>query len=270
MQTSLRTIFLAALVVCSEPVLCADNAVIFDGYRRGIHSYSLVVAKQSGALRLERRDLLRNLWEPPIESHLPNAIADPKFALPGALKDFYAHFSAIQSTRFAGNAAVGLSGLGALYGRERRMSAEVEGKTIEANYWALRDGSSPMDLIIDDNDQLIAAIDVSQDQIMVRRGYENFTTVARWRKPGVSQPDYGIQTLEPQWVAADSGERLATLVYLPAGDAAGPFPTILVRTPYGISNLVERYQHHVMRGYALVLQAVKGTSYWDANPSEGD
>ena len=53
-----------------------------------------------------------------------------------------------------------------------------------------------MDLVIDLHNRLIAGIDVTTDFVLVRRGYEGFTTIARWRDPVVSQPDYGVRALD--------------------------------------------------------------------------
>ena len=56
------------------------------------------------------------------------------------------------------------------------------------------------------------------------------------------------------------GVRLATDVYLP--DAAGPFPTILVRLPYGKTDphcaLPPVARHWTRKGYACVVQDVRG------------
>lgn len=55
--------------------------------------------------------------------------------------------------------------------------------------------------------------------------------------------------------AAD-GVELATDVYLP--DGPGPFPTILVRTPYHRTGQQNSAGHFVVRGYALVIQDCRG------------
>jgi putative CocE/NonD family hydrolase len=54
------------------------------------------------------------------------------------------------------------------------------------------------------------------------------------------------------------GVRLSTDVYLP--DAPGPFPVILIRTPYSnnVENLVEDGVFFAQRGYAVVIQDVRG------------
>ena len=45
------------------------------------------------------------------------------------------------------------------------------------------------------------------------------------------------------------GTKLATSIWLPKG--AGPFPVILIRTPYGRKRLAAEELRYVRRGYAL-------------------
>ncbi|MCX8108575.1 MAG: CocE/NonD family hydrolase, partial [Verrucomicrobiae bacterium] len=52
------------------------------------------------------------------------------------------------------------------------------------------------------------------------------------------------------------GVRLATDVYLPAGQ--GPFPTVLIRTPYNKDGLIGFGLEGVKRGYAVVVQDTRG------------
>ncbi|NBC19271.1 MAG: CocE/NonD family hydrolase [Bacteroidetes bacterium] len=59
-------------------------------------------------------------------------------------------------------------------------------------------------------------------------------------------------------VTMDDGAHLAADVYRPSGP--GPFPTVLIRTPYGRRGYDEAYApHFIDRGYALVVQSVRGT-----------
>lgn len=52
------------------------------------------------------------------------------------------------------------------------------------------------------------------------------------------------------------GVRLATDVYLPPG--SGPFPTILIRTPYNKNGVAALGQDGARRGYAIVIQDTRG------------
>lgn len=65
-------------------------------------------------------------------------------------------------------------------------------------------------------------------------------------------------------VPARDGVRLATDVYVP-GNAQGPVPVMLVRTPYDKTAAPWNYFNFVRRGYALAVQDVRGRS-----ASEGD
>jgi len=57
-------------------------------------------------------------------------------------------------------------------------------------------------------------------------------------------------------VAMQDGIELATDIYLPAGD--GPFPTILVRTPYNKKGIKPFAAQFVAKGYAVVAQDMRG------------
>src|SRR5262245_48410472 len=57
-------------------------------------------------------------------------------------------------------------------------------------------------------------------------------------------------------VAAQDGTELATDVYLPAGE--GPFPTILIRTPYNKDGMKAVAALFVTQGYAVVAQDMRG------------
>jgi putative CocE/NonD family hydrolase len=72
------------------------------------------------------------------------------------------------------------------------------------------------------------------------------------------RPLHRVRTQLGLAVPMRDGTRLSTDVYLP--DAPGPFPVILVRTPYGknVDYVVEDGVYFASRGYALVAQDVRG------------
>jgi len=76
--------------------------------------------------------------------------------------------------------------------------------------------------------------------------------------PRPARPTYGLRTLYDVPVPMRDGVRLSADVYLP--DAAGPFPTILERTPYdnGDPQFVERAVFYAARGYAFVISDCRG------------
>jgi uncharacterized protein len=69
---------------------------------------------------------------------------------------------------------------------------------------------------------------------------------------------FRVRTLLGVPVAMRDGVRLSTDVYLP--DAPGPFPVILIRTPYNnnVESLVEDGVYFAQRGYAVAIQDVRG------------
>lgn len=266
-------LFLAILATgaCSDgqPV---DAPTVYDGYRWGVHAFELTVAgKGDGAtLTVRTQDLASRTWSQAVSAPAAEVGGVPAFRFVDAVADFPAHLSSIQAIDWRGAQAVGWPDAETIYVRHKQMRASVAGVDVRASYWALRDGTDPMDLIIGEDNTVIAAIDVRNDTVLVRRGYEALTTVGRWRDPDLSQPLYGYKALDLQMMPTRAGPRLATRVYLPDGDIEGPFPTILVRNPYGISDLIEEYQHYALRGYAVVLQAARGTIHWDPDSlSEG-
>ncbi len=60
-----------------------------------------------------------------------------------------------------------------------------------------------------------------------------------------------------EWVPMPDGVLLATEIQIPA--TPGPFPTVLLRTPYPRAQWIGEVSRHVPRGYAAVIQECRGT-----------
>jgi len=73
--------------------------------------------------------------------------------------------------------------------------------------------------------------------------------------PAATTTEVGERWLE--WVAMPDGILLATEVLLPEGP--GPFPAVLLRTPYDRATYIPWVSYHVPRGYAGVVQQCRGT-----------
>ena len=259
-------------VGCGEPP--PEGPTEFDVYLAGVPAMRLSsddgadVDRADRSYRVELRDPRTAEWTgsrvvPAGEIASGQAMAEIGFALPlpAILADTEAWVE-------GGPDGFIWPGTVTRYAPHRELDARVDGRDTRAVYWAAEDASFPIDLVLGVDGRLIAAVNPSVDMVLVRRGYERFTTVGRWRDPTVSQPEYGFTEVEERVVMSD-GVELATLVYLPEGDIEGPFPTVLVRTPYGISGLVGQYFHYPARGFALVLQATRGTSYRDPAQRSG-
>jgi predicted acyl esterase len=79
---------------------------------------------------------------------------------------------------------------------------------------------------------------------------------------GVGAEDGGVLARDSRMnVPMRDGVRLDTRVVLPAGE--GPWPILLLRTPYAASNeeiVVQTFSPFVEDGYALVIQSCRGTA----------
>src|SRR2546429_1578390 len=73
-------------------------------------------------------------------------------------------------------------------------------------------------------------------------------------------PTATSQTAQPieEMAPMRDGIKLSTIVYLPEGK--GPWPVVLIRTPYGKANQARLYSGWTKYGFALVAQDCRGTS----------
>jgi len=128
--------------------------------------------------------------------------------------------------------------------------------------YAQRERKYPRDLVTEGG-KVIAFVTPSREQccVLVREGYEDHTILAEWMKRFPGQL-YGIEPVKTEMVAMRDGVRLATDIYLPrpldGRTAAGPVPTVLIRTPYGKGRNASVHYRFVRRGYAVVIQDVRG------------
>ena len=100
--------------------------------------------------------------------------------------------------------------------------------------------------------------------VLVQDGWEARTPAGAWLAYAPAEPACPVRALGTFMVPARDGVRLATDVYVP-GNAQGPVPVMLVRTPYDKTAAPWNYFNFVRRGYALAVQDVRGRS-----ASEGD
>lgn len=120
-------------------------------------------------------------------------------------------------------------------------------------------GKYPLDFIVAQG-RIVACIDDGRHYIglLVEDGWEHVTPQAEmWRQP-ISLPEFGKGEARTEMVPMRDGVRLATDIRLPSCPGKkGPWPTILVRTCYGRTNL-QLFRDFLHYGYALVFQDVRG------------
>ena len=149
---------------------------------------------------------------------------------------------------------------GKRYQRYLKVNGMLADQEAEAWIWVRAGDGFPIDLVVYNN-QIVAIILANRERcnVLVRPGYENFTPLKLWQDPLISKDDYGIKHIGKHDVATRDGVSLATDVWLPAGMQADvKIPAILVRTPYGRLTGVHQWFRFVKRGYALVMQDVRG------------
>lgn len=151
---------------------------------------------------------------------------------------------------------------GAVYSRHITYTGTVEGKTVTAQLWCQRKSHGCMDILTVDQ-KIIGFINPGRicSEITVLAGYESVTPLTRFDDPLLSKVAYGVNPLGNIMVPCKDGVRLATEVFLPKGLEPGQkVPSIVIRTCYGKARDIDRSWHWVTRGYAFVIQDVRGRS----------
>lgn len=149
---------------------------------------------------------------------------------------------------------------GAVYSRYLTYTGEVGGETVTAQHWAQRKVSGCIDVFTVDG-KVIGFCNPGRicSEITVLEGYERVTPLTRFDDPLLSKPLYGVNHLGNLYVLCRDGANLATEVFLPEGIEPGQkVPSIVVRTCYGKARDIDRCWHWVTRGYAFVIQDVRG------------
>jgi len=251
----------------------------YDFYMKGIKLAELRISQRNGetsACTIRWKDTELNSWKEPVTIEEDRMAANKELLSLGPLKDLPARMKELEQISWDKLKALGWPDDNSIYVRHRTLTEKVGGSSVSADLWVLKDGSTPLDLIISQDNTLIAGIEGPDDLCLVKRGYENFTTLKRWSHSTVSPARSGYRLLDKFMVPMEDGIKLATLVYLPDDGTDGPYPVVFIRTPYGIGNtpgsgpFIRGYWHYCARGYAVVLQACRGTAYWDPDHrSEG-
>jgi putative CocE/NonD family hydrolase len=128
----------------------------------------------------------------------------------------------------------------------------------EPGLYVQRNTVSPVDLLFKDG-KLIAFICPSREScaVLVRDGYEKDTILSRWREYPAGEAGYSIRFAGTFGVLTRDNISLATDVFLP-DEAREKLPAILVRTCYNKNRGRHMYYRYVQRGYAVVIQDVRG------------
>lgn len=127
----------------------------------------------------------------------------------------------------------------------------------EDNHYIQRDKILPVDIILR-KDEIISFLAPSRESmaILVKEDYEEHTILRDWDLYFPNEDLYKLKNKTNIYIKTRDGEKLSTDIYLP--DKEGKLSTILIRTPYGKERNNHMYYRFIHRGYAVVIQDVRG------------
>lgn len=118
----------------------------------------------------------------------------------------------------------------------------------------------PMDLILESG-RIAAFVTPYRDQcaVLVKAGMEDWTILKQWKEAN-RNPIYAVKPPETVMIPMRDQVCLSADIYLPvaAAEEGNKVPAVLVRTPYGKRAGASSYFRFVQRGYAVVIQDVRG------------
>lgn len=96
-------------------------------------------------------------------------------------------------------------------------------------------------------------------EYLIKEGFEEYTPLVEWTEEIISKTGNGTNKQGEYFVKMSDGTKLATDVWLPAEyNKKEKLPTILIRTCYDKKRSEDNYNIFADRGYAVVLQDVRG------------
>ncbi|MDP3386122.1 MAG: CocE/NonD family hydrolase [Eubacteriales bacterium] len=154
------------------------------------------------------------------------------------------------------------------YQKHNEIEGVVDNQLKKGWIWSQRnDDVGPLDIIIVDQEIICFFYTNGMgSEYIIKSGYEDLTPLKEWRHKKTSLPGRGIMKHVDAMIPMRDGIKLSTEVWLPA-DYHGiqKLPAILMRTPYGKKRNALRDVAYADRGYAVILQDVRGRE-----DSEGD
>lgn len=142
------------------------------------------------------------------------------------------------------------------FGRYTRRDGEPQ--DLGTATYAQRDVFLPVDVIMS-RGTVAAFVCPSREStvVLAREGCAELSVLRQWRASDLGRPVHPVRFAGTFRAVMRDGAALATDVYLP-GELSGRLPCVLVRTPYGKGQRKHLYYRYVQRGYAVVLQDVRG------------
>lgn len=148
---------------------------------------------------------------------------------------------------------------------------EIEAETGERyqkfddHMYIQRDIKFPRNLVFADG-KIVGVVCPSREMVnvLIDENHEDLTVISQWKEKIPDETVHPVEFLGEFGVVTRDKVTLATDVMLPK-DRKTALSTVLVRTPYGKEDCRKLYYRFVQRGYAVVIQDVRGR-----NKSTGD
>jgi putative CocE/NonD family hydrolase len=236
----------------APPAMEAETSLTFNHYRSGVYEGQFVFGEADLrwlAVDQQTRVQLKTI---PFEKSMRESLFD--------LPALHADFDTFRDAQWSGESVTLPDG--ARYNRYLTFDGTVAGSPATGQLWARRGEPPIMDVVTVDG-AVVAFVMPGRisSEMLILEGYEGVTPFTKYDDPLLSKAEYGIRPLGTHMVRSRDGVDLATEVFLPAGGVPGQtFPTIVVRTCYGKARDYNRCTHWVNRGYAFVIQDVRGRS----------
>ncbi|MBC8064042.1 MAG: CocE/NonD family hydrolase [Chlorobia bacterium] len=131
-----------------------------------------------------------------------------------------------------------------------------DGVEVAIRPFTLQIGGQDIEFAVNESGTTIGETIASQKVAFVAKGFEAAFAdpVAKYKE--LSRPTFEAKVLRGEKVKMRDGVNLVHDVAMPVGD--GPFPTILVRTPYGRTGSMLGAEWWAKRGYVYIVQDCRG------------
>ncbi|MCX4242098.1 CocE/NonD family hydrolase [Paraliomyxa miuraensis] len=140
--------------------------------------------------------------------------------------------------------------------READETRRGDGRDVALHRWHLELPGAAFELWTEPDDRVVLAQVIGRPLVFVRQGYEPLMPVEEDPDPLLSKAEHQVVVDDEVVTPMRDGTALRADVYHPAGD--GPWPTIVIRTPYKKELEDVRASYYARRGYAVVAQDVRG------------
>lgn len=137
--------------------------------------------------------------------------------------------------------------------READETRSIGGRATTFHRWRLALQGQTMEVWAEADHRVVM---LQMGSTIVRKGYEPLIPVKEDPDPLVSRAEHEVAVDDEVVTPMRDGTELRADVYRPTG--TGPWPTIVVRTPYKKEVEDMRGRYYARRGYAVVVQDVRG------------